>query len=302
MNIKRFAKILRKYITNSDYRFLLNARIGIYNRMPDKEYLKREFKASMGYELDLDNPKTFNEKLQWLKLNCTEPLYTKLVDKYEVKFYVSNKIGAEYIIPTIGVWEKFEDIDFETLPDLFVLKCTHDSGGVCMITTKDIKKSRKKLERCLKHNYYYYHREYPYKNVRPRIIAEKYIELSAPGCAEYKFFCCDGKVQWVMVCTGIGHTENRTNDGYTRDFVHIPVTFACKNSIEKLEKPAEFEKMVEIAERLSKGMIQVRIDMYLLNRKIYFGEFTFFHDAGTSPFKPEKYDFYFGQFIHLPKR
>ena len=179
MKIVNYVKKLLKYITDKDYRLLVNAGRGKYDKLPDKEYLEKIFKASMGYSLNLENPQTFNEKLQWLKLYDRKPEYTMMVDKYKVREYIKEKLGEEYLIPLLGVWDKAEDIDFDKLPNQFVLKCTHDSGGLCICRDKntfDVKQCKDYLDNRLTHNYYKLWREWPYKNVVPKIIAEQYID------------------------------------------------------------------------------------------------------------------------------
>lgn len=243
--------------------------------IPDKTFLKMKYKLMMGKKLDLENPKTFNEKLQWLKLHDRNPEYTKMVDKYEAKEYVANIIGKEYIIPTLGVWDKFDDIDFDALPNEFVLKPTHTSGNVFICKDKsriDYKKLKKQVNKWLKRDYYKIHREWPYKNVKPRIIAEKYMEnKDHTNIKDYKFYCFNGQADYVMICTGreTGHPKfyfynkewnfmrNMSNDG-------------IKLEGELEEKPLGVEKMFEIVEKLSKGIKFVRMDLYNVNEKIYF--------------------------------
>lgn len=243
--------------------------------IPDESYLKLKYKLVMGTKLDLENPKTFNEKLQWLKLHDRNPEYTKMVDKYEAKEYVANIIGKEYIIPTLGVWDKFDDIDFDALPNEFVLKPTHTSGNVFICKDKskiDYKKLKKQVNKWLKRDYYRIHREWPYKNVKPRIIAEKYMEnKDHTNIKDYKFYCFNGQADYVMICTGreTGHPKfyfynkewnfmrNMSNDG-------------IKLEGELEEKPIGIEKMFEIAEKLSQGIKFVRMDLYNVNEKIYF--------------------------------
>ena len=181
--------------------------------IPDETFLKMKYKLMMGKKLDLENPKTFNEKLQWLKLHDRNPEYTKMVDKYEAKEYVANIIGKEYIIPTLGVWDKFDDIDFDALPNEFVLKPTHTSGNVFICKDKskiDYKKLKKQVNKWLKRDYYKIHREWPYKNVKPRIIAEEYMEnKDHTSIKDYKFYCFNGQADYVMICTGreTGHPK-----------------------------------------------------------------------------------------------
>ena len=260
----------------------------------------------MGAKLNLKNPQTFNEKLQWLKLYDRKEIYTTMVDKYEVKQYVSQLIGEQYIIPTLGLWENFEDIDFESLPEQFVIKCTHDSGGVVICkdkTTIDLHAVKTKIEKCFGRNYYFHEREWPYKNVRPRIIAEEHLDvLGSEELIEYKIFCFNGEPKLFLVCQGEGHGLGRTNDFYDMDFNHIPVTTTYPNAKKTISKPKEYDELVKLAKKLSQGTTQLRVDFYVADKKIYFGELTFFHDSGYCQFKPEKYDKEFGRLINLPQK
>ncbi len=202
-NNKRFITKIFKFFKNPDYRFLVLSRRGCYNFLSDQDYICRKFHAMMGYYPNLDDPQTFNEKLQWLKLHDRKPEYIRMVDKYEAKQYVADIIGKDYIIPTLGVWNSFDEIDFDKLPDQFVLKCTHDSGGLVICKDKrnlDIHAARKKINKCLKRNYFYVGREWPYKDVKPRIIGEPYLEdATEKELRDYKFYCFNGNVVCVMV-------------------------------------------------------------------------------------------------------
>lgn len=271
--------------------------------LPDKTFLKVKFFLKMHKRLNLKNPKTFNEKLQWLKLNDKNPSYTTMVDKFAVKKYVADIIGEEHIIPTLGVWDSFDEIDFDSLPNQFVLKCTHDSGGLVIVkdkSTLDKEKARAKINECLKVNYFKSSREWPYKNVPRKIIAEKYIDLP-DDAAEYKMFCSYGKMNWVMVCTGNIAYNNRSNDGYDGDFNHLPISFTYPNSKTEVKKPAVWDKLLEIAYKLSKDIPQVRVDTYVVGDKIYFGELTFYHCSGHCPFNPPEWDLKFGEQIDLSR-
>lgn len=275
--------------------------------MRDETYLKKLFRLSMGKELDLENPKTYSEKLQWLKLYDRKELYTRLVDKAEVKEYVAQKLGEEYIIPTLGVWDRFSDIDFSSLPEQFVLKCTHDSGGLVICRDKekvDWKKAGKRLEKCRKTNYYYSKREWPYKDVKPRILAEEYmVDESGTELKDYKFFCFDGVPKVMFIASDRANPNEETKfDFFDMDFQHLPFTNGHPNAKIPPKKPQSFEKMKELAARLSEGIPQVRVDFYDINGKIYFGEMTFFHWSGLMPFKPESWDEKMGDWIKLPKK
>lgn len=288
---------------DEDARFKVMNRLGMCDDMPDEEYVKRQYKAIMGKELNLDNPRTFNEKLQWLKLHNRRPEYTTMVDKYAVKKYVADKIGEEYIIPTLGVWDSFDDIDFASLPKKFVLKTTHDSGGVIICKDKskfNINDARTKIEDSLKRNFYITGREWPYKDVKPKIIAEAYLENNDYSqLIEYKIFCFNGEPQYVLVCKGEAHGGNRTNDLYDLEFNHIPLVLTYPNTKEFDSKPQQFDDILYCSRVVSKGIPQLRVDWYIVNNKPYFGEATFFHDCGYCIFKPEKWDEELGKLIDL---
>lgn len=277
---------------------------GFFKNMNDKEYLSWLYRARMGRLPDLNHPKSFSEKLQWLKLNDRKPEYTEMVDKYLAKKYVEKRIGEKYIIPTLGVWDEFDQIEFEKLPDQFVLKTTHDSGGVVICKDKanfDKAAAKRKLEKSLKRNYYWAEREWPYKNVKPRIIAENYLSfLNGSDLVEYKVFCFNGKPALFLICKGEGHTDERTNDFYDLEFNHIPVTVTCPNAKEKCQKPDEYEELLELSRKLAKNTYQLRVDLYVINHKIYFGELTFFHDSGCCKFNPPEWDKRFGDMLKLP--
>ena len=272
--------------------------------LSDTAYIKLAYWLALKRKLNLNNPQTYNEKLQWLKLYDHNPNYSRLVDKYEVREYIKNTIGEEYLIPLLGVWDNFDDIDFSLLPDQFVLKCNHDSGGLVICDDKsnlDIKKARKKINKCLKANYYWSGREWPYKNVKPKIIAEKYmVDESGYELKDYKFFCFDGEVKALFIATDRGiKTEETKFDFYDAEFNHLPFTNGHPNSNKEINKPQSFEEMKSLASILSKGMPQVRVDFYDINGKVYFGELTFFHWGGLVPFVPEEWDYTFGSWIDI---
>lgn len=274
---------------------------GLLNWIPDKQFLQFSYRIEMGYPLNLKDPKTFNEKLQWLKLYNRNPEYTTMVDKYTVKKYISEKIGAEYIIPTLGVWNSFDEIDFDALPDQFVLKCTHDSGGLVVCRDKsclNMDAARKKIETSLSNNFYYMGREWPYKDVPHRIIAEQYM---ADNLRDYKLFCFDGVPRMTLVCS-----ERFTKDGLKEDFYdeawnHLNVQRpAHGNAILPIQRPKQYELMKKLATKLSEKMPFARIDFYEINEKVYFGEITFYPDSGFEGFKPEEWDLKLGEWIKLP--
>ena len=283
----------------------LNSR-GLFNWMPDEMYLKFMFRVKMHKSLNLDNPETFSEKLQWLKLHDRRPEYTTMVDKYEVKEYVAKQIGEEYVIPTLGVWDTFDEIDFNSLPDQFVLKCTHDSGGLVICKDKsnlNIPKAKMKIEKCLKRNYYWMGREWPYKNVKPRIIAEAYMEDNEThDLRDYKFFSFDGIAKALFIATERQNSGEDTKfDFFDMSFRHLDLKNGHPNAECLPKKPKTFEEMKKLAEQLSKGIPQVRVDFYEVNGKAYFGEITFAHWSGLTPFEPEKWDKTFGDWITLPE-
>ena len=273
--------------------------------IPSKIWLSYLFKSKMGYPMDWKNPKTFNQKLQWLKVYDRNPLYTTMVDTYEVKKYVAEKIGEEYIIPTLGVWDNFDQIDFDVLPDQFVLKCTHDSGGLIICRDKaklDKVAARKMFKVCLSRNPYDVSREWPYKNVKPRIIAEQYMENEAThDLRDYKFFSFDGDTKAMFIATErASDTEETKFDFFDMDYNHLDFRNGHPNADVLPEKPACFDEMHALANKLSKGIPQVRVDFYEVNGRVYFGEMTFFHWSGMKPFEPEKWDRIFGDWIKLP--
>ena len=271
----------------------------------DEHFLKWSYYLTFHRKLDLKNPKTYNEKLQWLKLYDRHEEYTQMVDKYEAKEYVASIIGKEYIIPTLGVYNSFDEIDFDKLPDQFVLKCTHDSGGVAICKNKatfDFNAARKLLSRNLKRNKYSTSREYPYQNVKPRIIAEAYMEdESGYELKDYKFFCFDGDVKLLFVAADRGVKGEETKfDFFDTEWNHLPFTNGHPNSTRPVRKPENLEEMISIAKKLSERIPHVRVDLYNIRGKIYFGELTFFHWSGMTPFDPEEWDYKLGEYIHLP--
>jgi len=269
--------------------------------MPDSVMSKFYFKVVLGKKLNLENPQTFNEKLQWLKIHDIHPEYTQLVDKIAVRDYITEKIGGEYLFPLLGSWEKFEDIDFDSLPDKFVLKCNHDSGSVKIITDKNqINKDELSafFKGRLKLNPYNAGREYPYKDVKPLIIAEKFMEASdGKGINDYKFFCFDGKPEIMFVATD--RAIDVRFDFYDMDFNHLSIYNIHPNSDSVVEKPKCFDEMKQLCEKLTKGMKFVRLDLYEIDGKVYFGEFTFFHGGGFYLFEPDEWEKKLGDLIKI---
>lgn len=278
---------------------------GWFNWMNDTMYLKLVYRIKMNKRLNLNQPQSYNEKIQWLKLYDRKPEYTMMVDKYAVKDYVKGIIGKEHIIPTLGVWERFEDIDFNSLPDKFVLKCTHDSGGLVIVPDKsklNIDNARNKINHSLKHNYFWGLREWPYKDMKPRIIAEQFmVDESGTELKDYKFFCFDGEPKAMFIASDRSNPNEETKfDFFDMDFNHLPFTNGHPNATREIKKPEGFEEMKQIASRLSEGIPHVRVDLYNINGHIYFGELTFSHWSGLTPFSPEEWDYKFGSWIKLP--
>ncbi len=296
-----------KLLIYSPKKFMIKVLRRVLFFLPDDIYLKIFFRLYLQRKLDLKDPKSFNEKIQWLKLYDRQSRYTQMVCKCEAKEYVKQILGDEYIIPTLGVWEKVEDIDFNSLPNEFVLKCTHDSGGLVICKDKsklDIAAAKKKLRKCLRTNYYTLSKEWAYKNVKRRIIAEKYmVDESGYELKDYKFFCFDGEVKALFITTDrYVEGEETKLDFYDSDFNHLPFTKGHPNAKNPPIKPANFDEMKALASKLSKGIPHVRIDLYNINGKIYFGEMTFASNSGFGPFDPEEWDYKFGSWINLPPK
>ena len=275
--------------------------------IPDKLCLKWRFRLQMGYKLDLKNPQTFSEKLQWLKLYNRKPAYTQMVDKFAVKEYVAKIIGEEYIIPTLGVWDKFDDIDFNKLPNQFVLKTTHGGGNTGVVICKDKSTldkdaAKRKLNRSLKSDIYRTLKEWPYKDVKKRIIAEKFIDSEGhQDLPDYKFYCFDGDPTYCQVIRDRNTKE--TIDFYDTEWNHMPfvgLNPVAKNGLKSVMKPKHLSEMVNICQKLATGIPFSRIDLYLVNEKIYFGEITFFPASGLGEFTPKEWNYKLGEWIKLP--
>lgn len=280
---------------------------GLFDRVPDERYLRWMFWARMGTRLDLEDPQTFNEKLQWLKLYNRKPEYTVMVDKYKVRDYVAQIIGVEYLIPLLGVWDDPEEIDFDALPRQFVLKCNHNSGlGMCICKDKDaldIPKVKRELKKGLRQDYYLTGREWPYKNVPRKIICEKYMsDGNTEGLTDYKFYCFGGEVTVVMLATNRFAEGKARFDYFDREFHHLPFTWGMPNSETLPEKPEQFAQMVEIAQALAKGVPHLRVDLYLSQGRIYFGELTFFDGSGFDEIAPVEWDYRLGEWLKLEKK
>lgn len=279
---------------------------GFFHGVPDERYLRRCFKAFLGYDLDLDNPKTFNEKLQWLKLHDRNPLYITLVDKYEVKKWVASLIGEEHIVPTLGVWESLDEIDFNALPDRYVLKCTHDSGGLAICrdrATFNVCAARRKIGRSLSRNYYWSGREWPYRDVKPRIIAEEYLDAGngVADLVDYKFYCFGGEPRFLYVSQGLEHHETARISFLNIDWTFAPYARADYKPFDELPAcPSRYEEMLVLSRKLAAGIPFVRVDLYESSGRVFFSEMTFSPNAGFCPFDPVDADRAIGEMIQLP--
>ena len=276
--------------------------------LPDEMFIRLNYLRRMKQWPDLKNPTTYNEKLQWLKLHDRQPLYTQLVDKYAVRRFVAERIGGEYLIPLVGgPWDSFDEIDFDALPEKFVLKCTHDSGGLVICRDKralDREKARRRIAQSLQQNFYYHNREWPYKDVRPRIIAEAYMEdASTSELRDYKFFCFGGEPKMLFVASDRQTAGEETKfDFFDMDYNHLDLRNGHPNAAVPPEKPAQFGLMRELAQKLSQGIPHVRVDLYEVNGRVYFGEMTFYHWSGMVPFDPPEWDERLGSWIRLPEK
>lgn len=295
---------LLKYLFRSDYRFLVNCSLGFHKKMDNESYLKKVYNARLGKTLCLDDPKTFNEKLQWLKLNDRDPKYTKMVDKAAVKTVVSDLIGEKYIIKTLGVYERFEEIDFDELPGRFVLKCTHDSGGLYICNGSapfDKRKAKRIINHYLRRDYYSQWREWPYKDVPKRIIAEEYIDSGGNDLTDYKIHCFNGEPKLILVCSDRFSESGLTEDFYSEKWERLELKRPGVPRAKKAaERPAQLEEMLGLARVLSKDIPFVRIDFYIVNGSVLFSEFTLYPASGLTAFEPDEWDEKLGELLELP--
>ena len=313
MDYTRFKHILADQIFSKDvlhwmvyYSFRLLRRMGL---VPDEIYLKNLYRCQMGENLDFENPRNFTQKLQWLKLYYHKPEFTTMVDKYAVKKYIAEKIGEKYVVPLLGVWDRPEDIQWDLLPDKFVLKTTYGGGGnvvICKDKSKlDKDKAVRKLHKLSKMNISKSLCEWPYKNVPKRIIAEQLLEdnglrnIDSNVLLDYKWFCFDGVPKLMYISNDAGTTPH--TDFFDMDFNHLPIRMKDPNSEVLPEKPAQFEMMKELASKLSERIPFVRVDFYVVNNQIYFGELTFYHASGLARINPEEWNYKLGEWIQLPQ-
>lgn len=281
---------------------------GYLNWIPPQKMIQINYKRKMGRAIDLNNPKTLNEKLQWLSLYDRKPEYTMMVDKFEVRKYIEVTIGKEYLNDLLGVWDNAEEIDFDQLPNEFVLKTNHASGGVIVCTDKsklDKERVIKNLNARLKMNPWYYYQEWPYKEVKPKIIAEKYLRQIVngnEGLIDYKFYCFNGVPKFLYICREVYFRDDRKDflDFYDTQFHKLPVKRADIASFEEIMiKPNNFEEMLNIAKILSKGHLFVRVDLYSVDDQVYFGELTFKPTGGFAKFDPPEYDEIWGRELDI---
>ena len=278
-------------------------RKNITNVLPDKIFLKMRYKTIFHKKLNLKNPQTFNEKLQWLKLYDRNPNYCNMVDKYEVRAYIADKIGGQYLIPCLGIWDTPDEIDYDKLPDKFVLKCTHDSGSVmiCDKKTLDKNKINTYFSEKIKKNMFWWGREWPYKDLKGRIIAEQFMTDESGELRDYKFMCFNGELKCTFVCSDRFSGKGLHVTFFDKEWNVMPFERNHPAVKEGLPKPKMYDEMVRLAEILSKGIPFVRVDFYEVNGQIYFGELTFFPGNGMEAFQPEEWDYRLGEWIKLPK-
>ena len=298
---------IRTFIENPQYFITSPAAKGWLNWVPDSLYLKVLYRVIMGRKLNLRNPREYNEKLQWLKLNDRKPEYSTMVDKYEVRGYIEDLLGDKYLIPCLGIYDSVDDIDIDALPDRFVLKCTHDSGSVEICKDKssfDIEGARHRLSQAMKRNYYATYREWPYKYVKPRIIAEGYLEGDGGDLKDYKVMCFNGEAKIIEV------HENRFVEGkvhthtfYDREWNIVPLTQVETVTVDRPgERPRQLDEILRLSELIAKDMYHARIDWYIEGDKIYFGEITFFDGSGFESFSTPEMERMLGDMIKLPEK
>ena len=273
-----------------------------WNQLDDKTFLRIKYQSRTRKKLNLNNPTRFNEKLQWLKLYDRKPEYTVMVDKYAVREYIAQAVGQQYLIPLIGVWDNADEIDFDALPNQFVLKCNHNSArGLCICKDKsklDIEKTRNSLRQGLAQDFYIIFREWPYKNVKRRIIAEQYMDDGSGELRDYKVLCFNGEPKLVQYHQG--RFTYHTQDFYDTQWNRLPITQGTPLSENALEKPVFLEEMLELSRKLAKDIPHVRVDWYYVDGQLYFGELTFFDASGFDDFEPDEWNEIIGSWITLP--
>lgn len=271
--------------------------------IPDKIFLKWIYKVHLHKSLDFNNPKGFNAKLQWMKVYDRNPNYIMMVDKLAVKEYIAKKIGERYVIPTLGIWSSPEEIDFDSLPEKFVLKCNHDSHSVIVCKDKsklDINKTKEHLAKCLRTNLFWWGREWPYKDVKPMIFAEELLEENGENdLKDYKLMCFDGEMRCSFVCSERFDKDGLKVTFFDKDWNKMPFTRSYPFSTKPIPRPQNYQEMITLAEELSKGLRFVRVDFYEVNGQLYFGELTFFPGSGFEKFTPDYWDDTIGDWIKI---
>jgi hypothetical protein len=281
--------------------YLLGSRV--FRGLPDPLFLSMKYRLVVGKALSLHEPTSFNEKLQWLKIHDRRPEYTNMVDKYEARKYIVDRVGSQYLVPLLGVYDTFEEIDFAGLPNQYVLKPTHTSGDVfvCRDSSQvDYAALRREVGIWMRREYYWLHREWPYKDIRPRLICEQLLEDGDSELKDYKLMCFNGKVKCLFVCSGRNSSRGLHVDFFDMEWEPMPFERHYPRSGLAIPRPATFDDMVRIAETLSKGIHFLRVDFYEVNRRAYVGELTFYPGAGFERFTPEYYDYLLGSWLELP--
>ena len=304
MKLSKLCKVGMSFLTKPYYRTRVLIKLGYYDSLSDEEFLKKVFPKYMGYPLDLENPKTFSEKLQWLKVNYRNPIQTVMVDKHEAKNFIAERVGSQYIIPTLAVWDSVEDIDFDALPNQFVLKSTHDSGGIVICKDKsslDFEAAKAKLSVSLKRDYSKIAREWAYQNVPRRIIAEEYIsELGKDDLLDYKMYSFHGEPKLTVVCSNRFSKIGTRMNFYDINWKPMGIHFGHYPPLPtEFPKPATYEEMKRLTAELSKDSPFLRVDFYEIKGRLFIGELTFFPGAGFEKFRPMSKDYELGEWLHL---
>ncbi len=293
-------KRLKYFLKNPKMLIVLWGSKGFLNWIPDRQYLQLVYRIMMRKKLNIDSPATFNEKLQWLKLNDRNPAYTTYVDKYEVRTHVAEKIGENYLVPLLHVFDSVEQVDWDSLPHKFALKWSHGSGTNIICTDKDkldIKSAQIKLEKWRGINWYWYGREWPYKDIKPRIVCEKFISDLDQVPDDYKVLCFNGKAKLIEV--HLDRYGNHKQDYYDIEWNKTSISQEGTSSDSAKSRPPQLEKMIQLSELLAAPMRHVRIDWFIVRDQLYFGEITFYDASGFVPFDNETDDYLLGSWLDL---
>ena len=304
MKLSKLCKVGMSFLTKPYYRTRVLIKLGYYDSLSDEDFLKKVFPKYMGYPLNLENPKTFSEKLQWLKLNYRNPIQIIMVDKYEAKHFIAKQVGEQYVIPTLAVWDSVEDIDIDALPNQFVLKTTHDSGGIVICKDKstfDFEVAKAKLRASLRQDYSRIAREWAYQNVPRRIIAEEYIsELGNDDLLDYKMYSFHGEPKLTVVCSNRFSKTGTLMNFYDMDWNSMGIHFRHYPPLPtEFPKPDTYGEMLQVAAELSKACPFLRVDFYEIKGRLYIGELTLFPGAGFERFRPISRDYELGEWLHL---